>query len=77
MPVTEIAEKIKTTARTIQYRIKQLERKKIFLAYKVHLEPRAMNRIFCKAIIYMTNVTQKKLKEFTNYASAIPGAVWP
>jgi Lrp/AsnC family transcriptional regulator, leucine-responsive regulatory protein len=77
MPITEIAEKLKTTARTIQYRIKQLEKKKIFLAYKAHLDPRAMGRIFCKAIIYMANITQEKLKKFIDSVSSIPEAVWP
>ena len=77
MPITEIANKLKTTPRTIQYRIKQLEKKNIFLAYKVHLDPRAMSRIFCKAIIYMANVTQEKLKRFIDSVSAIPEAVWP
>ncbi len=77
MPITDIAERLKTTPRTVQYRIKQLEKKKIFLAYKVHLNPRAMNRIFCKAIIYMANITHEKLKKFIDSVSSIPEAVWP
>jgi len=77
MPVTEIAERLKTTPRKVQYRIKQLEKKKIILAYKVHLDPRAMSRIFCKAIIYLVNITQEKLMKFIDFASSIPEAVWP
>jgi Lrp/AsnC family leucine-responsive transcriptional regulator len=77
MSVVEIAEKLKTTPRTIQYRIKQLENKKIILAYKAHLNPKAMNRIFCKAIVYLTNISQEKLNSFMNYVSSIPDVVWP
>ena len=36
-----------------------------------------MDRIFCKAIIYLTNVTNKRLNEFINYASSLPGTIWP
>ena len=77
IPITEIAKKLKTTPRIVQYRLKELERKKIILAYKVHLEPKSMNRIFCKAIIYLTNTTQNKLNSFMNYASSLQGAIWP
>lgn len=77
MPVTEIAERLKTTPRIVQYRIKELERKKIILAYKAHLEPKEMNRIFCKAILYFENINETKLKEFMDYASSVPDIVWP
>lgn len=77
MPTTEIAKKIETTPRIVQYRLKELERKKIILAYRVHLEPKAMERIFCKAIIYLSNPTEKRLNTFINYVSSISGAVWP
>jgi len=75
--VVDIAGRLKTTPRIVQYRIKELEKKGIILAYKVHLNPKAMKRVFCKAIIYLTNVTKPRLKEFINYASSIEGAIWP
>ncbi len=77
MPVTEIAERLKTTPRIIQYRIKELEKKEVILAYKVHLNPKNMGRIFCKAILYFTNVNQEKLNNFIMYASSISDVVWP
>lgn len=77
MPVTEIAEKLKTTARVVQYRLGELKKKKIILACRAHLEPRAIGRIFCKAIIYLANATEGRLKSFMGYASSLPGAVWP
>jgi len=77
MPVTEIAQKVHTTPRVVQYRLRELERKKIILAYKAHLNPRAMGRIFCKAIIYLSTATEQRVKSFIGYASSLPGAVWP
>lgn len=75
--IIEIAKKIEKTPRIIQYRLKELERKKIILAYKVHLNPRKMERIFCKAIIYLSHPIKERLNSFIKYTSSIPGAIWP
>ena len=75
--IVEIAEKLKTTPRIVQYRIKELESKKIILAYKAHINPKRLGRIFCKLIIYLTNITRKNLADFINFSSHINGAVWP
>ena len=77
MPVTEVAKMIKTTPRVVQYRIKELEKKKVILAYKMLPNPQAMGRIFCKVIMYLSNPTKAKLNSFINYASSFKGAVWP
>jgi len=77
IPVTKLADMIKTTPRVIQYHIRELEKKKIILAYRVHLEAKEMDRIFCKAMIYLSNPTRERLNAFINYASSISGAVWP
>lgn len=76
-PITEIAKIAKTTPRIIQYHLKDLEKKKIILTYKSHLEPKAIGRIFCKLIIYLSNPTEKRLNSFIGYCSKIPGVVWP
>jgi len=77
MAATDMARRLKTTPRVVQYRIKELERKKIILGYKAHLEPKAMGNLFCKAIIYLTNANKGKIDAFTAYASSLQGAVWP
>ncbi|MFA6072521.1 MAG: Lrp/AsnC family transcriptional regulator [Candidatus Woesearchaeota archaeon] len=75
--VTEIAKKLKITPRIAQYKLKELEKKNIILAYKTHLDPKSMGRLSCKAIIYLSNTPKNKLEHFINYASNLPGAVWP
>jgi Lrp/AsnC family leucine-responsive transcriptional regulator len=77
MPVTEIAERIKVTPKIVHYRLKEMERKNIILAYKALLNPKAMGRVFCKAIIYLENVNQERLNEFISYVSSLPDVVWP
>ncbi len=77
MPVTDIAKKLNITARMVQYRLQELEQKKIILAYKAHLEPKAMGKIFCKLIIYLNNTTNTELQNFTYHVSSLPGVIWP
>ncbi len=77
MPVTGIAHLVKTTPRIVQYHIKELERKKIILAYKVHLEPKVLGRIFCKALLTLQHTTEKRLQSFITYARSLPGVLWP
>ncbi len=76
-PVTEIAKRLNSTARIVQYRIKDLEKKGIIQAYKVTLDPRKIGNIFCKAIFYLGNITNRRLGEFMNYCHNIKQALWP
>jgi len=77
MPVREIAKRLHTTPRVIQYRMRRMEKENIILAHKVHLDPKKMGNIFCKAIIYLRPSTKERLNEFVNYCSSLPDAVWP
>ena len=77
MPINEIAKRLKTTSKIVRYHTKELEKKQIILAYKVHLEPKKMGNISCKAIIYLMNTTKERLKQFVNYSSSLSNAVWP
>ena len=77
IPITEIAARLKTTSRVIQYRMRALEKKQIILAYKCQLDARMMGNIFCKGIFYISNITGGQLKSFISYCSSIKEAVWP
>ncbi len=77
MPVREIASRLNTTPRVVQYRMRRMEKENIILAYKVHLDPKKMGNIFCKAIIYLRPSTKERLSEFVGYCSSLPDAVWP
>ncbi|MCX6768274.1 MAG: Lrp/AsnC family transcriptional regulator [Candidatus Micrarchaeota archaeon] len=77
MPVVEIAERLKMTARTVDYRIRDLEKRGIILGYRAHLEPKVIGRTLCKAIIYLSSTKKENIDRFINYVVSIPGAVWP
>jgi len=77
MPVREIAARLKTTPRIVQYRMKRMEKNDIILAYKVHLDPKKIGNIFCKAIVYLTSSTPERLNQFVSYCSSLSQAVWP
>lgn len=75
--ITEIALKLNTTARIVQYKIKELEKKQIILSYKVTLDPNKMGNTFYKAIFYLGNTTKKRLDEFMNFCYTIKEGIWP
>lgn len=77
MPVTKIAAHLKTTARIVQYRMRELENQGVILAYKVTLDPQRMGNIFCKGIFYLGNITHDRLNEFMNYCHNLNQALWP
>jgi len=77
MPVREIAAQLKTTPRVVQYRLRKMEKDNIILAYKVHLDPKTMGNVFCKAIVYLASSTKERLNQFVSYCSSLPQAVWP
>jgi len=77
IPTTDIAERLNTTPRIVLYRLRELEKKKIILGYKAHLDTKAIGRIFCKVIIHLTNITEERLNQFIKYTSSFSGTLWP
>ncbi len=75
--IIDLARKIKTTPRIVQYRMKYLEKRKIILAYRVNVSSQFLGKIFAKAIIYINTTKREKLDSFIAYASSIQGALWP
>jgi Lrp/AsnC family transcriptional regulator, leucine-responsive regulatory protein len=77
IPSTVLAQMTKSTPRVIGYRIKELEKKKIILGYKAHIEPQAIGKLSCKAIIQLKQAKRKETEEFVKATVALNGAVWP
>lgn len=69
MPITQIAHKLKTTPRIIDYRIKNLKKKNILLLNRIFLNLNTFNWIYCKALITFKNLNAEKYKEFFNYCA--------
>lgn len=65
--VTELARKLKLTAKIVMYRIKELQRKKIIVMNRLNLNSKKLGLEFYKGLIYLKNTSPQnmmKLKEF-------------
>ncbi len=71
MPITEIAQRLKTTPRIINYRIKSLKKDKIILINRIFLDLNKFNWIYCKALLKFKNLTKQKYDHFFQYCNNI------
>jgi len=71
MSVVDIAEKLNTTARIINYRIKKLKKDKIILMNRFFLNLEELNWNFCKAIIKFKNLNKQRYNQFLEYCSQL------
>ncbi|MEK6896978.1 MAG: Lrp/AsnC family transcriptional regulator [Nanoarchaeota archaeon] len=69
MPITEIAYRLKTTPRIVNYRIKNLKKEKIILISRIFLNLNKIDWIYCKALIKFKNQTKEKYKEFFSHCN--------
>ncbi len=69
MPITEIARRLKTSARIVDYRIKNLKHNKIILMSRVSIDLKKLNWIYCKAILKFKNLTDERYRQFFHYCN--------
>lgn len=69
MPITDIAKRLKTTPRIVNYRIKNLRKEKIILIHRIFLNLNKFNWIYCKALIKFKNLTKEKHNQFFQYCN--------
>jgi DNA-binding Lrp family transcriptional regulator len=70
----ELAKKTNLSARTVSYRIKQLEKEKIILQYRTSINLEKIGYIFVKAFIKLTYITQEtrsKMLEFFKHNNVV------
>jgi Lrp/AsnC family transcriptional regulator, leucine-responsive regulatory protein len=71
MSIIDIARKLKTTPRIIDYRIKNLKKEKIILANRIFFNLNKFNWIYCKALIKFKNLTEEKYKKFFKHCDEL------
>ncbi|MFA6461453.1 MAG: Lrp/AsnC family transcriptional regulator [Candidatus Woesearchaeota archaeon] len=71
MPITEIARRLRTTPRIVNYRIKNLKKEGIIMISRIFLDLNKFNWIFCKAFLKFRNLTKDKYNHFFQYCSGI------
>ena len=69
MLITEIAQKLKTTPRVINYRIKNLKKDKIILINRIFLDLNKFNWIYCKALLKFKSLTNQKYNQFSQHCN--------
>ncbi len=65
--LVEIAQKLKTTPRIINYRMSQMEKNKVILGYKIAINYEKLKIKFYKLFIYLSNIQVAKIKQLKNY----------
>src|SRR3989338_2357389 len=67
MPATQIAQKTKLSARQVIYRIRELEKKEIIRAYKLHLNCNKFNYDYYKVFFYTQDFTEQQEKSLLSW----------
>ena len=67
--IIEIALQLKTTARIVNYRIKQLQKNKIILGFKIALNYEKIGILFFKTMIYIDNPNEERIKSLKQYCA--------
>jgi DNA-binding Lrp family transcriptional regulator len=65
--IVDISTELKQTVRTINYRIKQLEKKKIILGYKIAINYDKLEIKFFKTFIYLDNPAKERVNGLISY----------
>ena len=70
--LVDLATNTKTTIKTIQGHLKNLQEKGIIIQFRVGIDLNKIKKELYKAIIKIDNYTQENEKRFTNYISRLP-----
>ena len=66
-PISQIAKKVGLGKETVNYRMKQLEKKGIIKGYYAALDISKLGYLFCRIFIRFQNISQKKEQEIINF----------
>ncbi len=69
MPVVELANKLGQSSQNIINRMRKLEQDKIITKYSLNINYQKIGYIFCKAFIFMENITRDRLEELKSYCA--------
>lgn len=72
IPISEICEKLNTTAKTALSKIRLMEKKNIILGYRAILNIEKLRLENFKAIIYFQNAPQKRIRQFSQFCLLNP-----
>ncbi|MFA5992662.1 MAG: Lrp/AsnC family transcriptional regulator [Candidatus Pacearchaeota archaeon] len=65
--LVEIASELKTTARIVNYRMKQLIKKGVITGFRLAIDYSKLNLQFYKLLVYLDNPNEQEIKRFVDY----------
>jgi len=75
-PISRIAKKVRLSKETVNYRMKQLEKKGIIKGYYAALDISKLGYLFCRIFLRFQNVSQQKEQEIINFCKKYYCAGW-
>jgi len=75
MPLVDIAKRVKSSARVVAYRIRELQRKKVIQAFRVTIDHKKIGMMFMKAFFFLQNISEKTMSRFISYCATHPNIV--
>ncbi len=76
LPVTEIAQKLKLTAKTVAARIRLLEKKKVIVGYRTVFDLEKLGYLYYKVHFNLHNASLQKERQFRQYIKQHPNIVY-
>jgi DNA-binding Lrp family transcriptional regulator len=73
--IIELAKKLGVSITVIRYRLKQLEKNKVIIGYKLALNSKLLGYETCKAFIHFKDITEEKRESFINYCKMLPNII--
>ncbi|MFC1722820.1 Lrp/AsnC family transcriptional regulator, partial [Nanoarchaeota archaeon] len=74
--ISSIAKKVGLSKEVVNYRMKQLEKKKVIKGYYTVLNIAKLGLMFCRFLVRVQNVNLEKEKEIVNFARSQPEVGW-
>lgn len=75
-PISKIAKKVRLSKETVNYRMKQLEKRGIVKGYYASLDLSKLGYLFCRIFLRFQNISQEKEQEIINFCKNYYCAGW-
>ena len=72
----ELGEKLKVSWKTIDYRIKNLEKKEIIIGYRTNIDYKKLGYSNIKVLLYLKDLTKEKENELLSYLKSLKNSIW-
>jgi len=72
----ELGGKLRVSWKTIDYRIKRLEREKVIIGYRTNINYKKLGYNNIKVLLYLKNLTKERESELISYLRSMKNSIW-